>query len=734
MKKAEFTISGMHCASCASIITKALNGEDGVTDGNVNYSTAKATVSFDETKINEDKIMSLIADKGFKAEESLANSQEESINKREENLKKEIFDLQNKFLLGLFFAVPSFIIGMVFMWIGIMIPYQNYILWALATPVQFYIGWTFYQGTWNSLKNRSANMDTLVALGTTAAYLFSIYATIYRPDLGQYFEASTMLITLVFLGKVLETRAKGKTSDAIKKLMNLTPKMTIVIRNSVEVEVSVKDVKPSDIVLVKPGERIPVDGSIVSGETSIDESMITGESIPRDKKVGSIVIGGTINKQGSITFQAREVGNRTVLSQIIKLVEDAQGRKAPIQRFADIVSAYFVPIVIIISLATFIVWYFLLGQNISFALITSVSVLVIACPCALGLATPTAIMVGTGRGAQMGVLFKGGDALETLQNVNHIIFDKTGTITKGEPEVSDYVGVGDSSDDLVIKLAMSLEKKSEHPLAEAIVKRGTELNINPLQVDSFKAVTGMGIEGKIEGVKYYLGNIKLLKENKISVSNEDESLLIKYEEQGKTAMLLSDSNKVLGIIAILDSLKDGVSEVIKSLEKLGMEIHLLTGDNRRTAETIAHDAGIKNIKAEVLPQDKTNYVKELQKVGAKVVMVGDGINDAPALAQADIGIAMGSGTDVAMETGDVVLMKNEIEDVVTAIRLSRGTMSKIRQNMFWALFYNVLGIPIAAGVLYPAFGFLLNPVFAGAAMALSSVSVVSNSLRLKRFK
>jgi len=729
MKKVELQISGMHCASCAAIINKALSKAKGIKESNVNFSTSKATLSFDETQISEEELINIVKDKGYKA--SLSTG-EDDFKKHELMQKKEIKNLRNKFILSLFFAIPAFIIGMVFMWLDITIPYQDYILWALATPIQFYVGWQFYKGTWAALKNRTANMDTLIALGTSAAYFFSVYVVLFNPELGQYFETSAILITLVIMGKLLEAVAKGKTSEAIKKLMGLSPKTATVIRKGKEIKIKIDDVVEGDIILVKPGEKIPVDGNIIEGSSSVDESMITGESMPVEKKKGDPVTGATINKHGSFKFKTTKVGENTTLSRIIKLIEEAQGKKAPIQRFADVVSAYFVPIVIIIALITFLTWYFGFGKEIQFALITSVAVLVIACPCALGLATPTAIMVGTGKGAKKGILIKGGDALETAHKISSIIFDKTGTITKGVPEVTDIIPVNLDSEKRLLQLAASIEKNSEHSLAEAIVKKAKQNKLPLKNAKGFKAIPGHGIKAKLNSTQYYFGNAKLMSDNKINI-RKLKSKIEELEEQGKTVMILSDKKKVLGIIAVADTIKETSKTAVKKLQEMKIFVYMITGDNKRTAKAIAKQAGINHVFAEVLPEDKANYVKKLQKKG-KVAMVGDGINDAPALAQADIGIAMGSGTDVAMETGNIVLMKNDLLDVPKAIRLSKLTMSKIKQNMFWALFYNTLGIPIAAGILYPFTGWLLSPIIAGAAMAMSSVSVVSNSLLLKTKK
>ncbi len=725
MNKADLQITGMHCASCATILTSALSKLNGVKEANVNYSTAKATVLFDETLVKEEDFIETVKKKGYAAFQMDGKTDNDRQRAMQE---KEIKELKKSFYFSLIFAIPSFIIAMVFMWIGLELPYKDYILWMLATPIQIIIGWQFYRGTWMALKNKSANMDTLIAVGTTAAYLYSVYLLFTNPEMGMYFEISAILITLVIMGKLLEAVAKGKTSEAIKKLMGMSPKTARVIRNKQEMEIAVDDVQIGDLLLVKPGERIAVDGEVTEGYSSVDESMITGESMPVEKKKGDLVFSGTLNKNGAFYFRATKIGANTTLSGIIKLIEDAQGKKAPIQRFADNISSYFVPIVILIAIITFATWYFILGAQLSFAIILAVAVLVIACPCALGLATPTSIMVGTGKGAQHGILIKGGEALETAHKIKYVIFDKTGTITKGSPEVTEVVPLANNSEDNILRLAASIEKNSEHPLAEAIVNKAEGDGLRLAKVTGFKAIPGHGVTARVGFKQYHLGNAKLMRDYKIKIDQYMDQIH-RLEEEGKTVMILADK-KALGLIAVADPIKETSQEAVAKLDKLGIEVYMITGDNERTAKAIAHRAGIKNVFAEVLPVDKARYVKELQAKG-KVAMVGDGINDAPALAQADIGIAMGSGTDVAMETGNIVLMRNDLLDVPRAIKLSKMTMSKIRQNMFWALIYNVLGIPIAAGVFYPWTGWTLSPILAGAAMALSSVSVVTNSLLLK---
>jgi Cu+-exporting ATPase len=711
MRKVDLDIKGMHCQSCVTVLERSLSKKEGVSSAVVNLTTEKARVEFDPKTLDENEIIETIKNRGYEAEISSGDAVHSD---------KEITALKRKLAISTVFAIPVFILGMVFM--DALGSYTGYVLWLLSTPVQFYVGFQFYRGAWSSLKNKTASMDTLIAMGTSAAYFYSAYAVLTGIS-HQYFEASAVLITLVVFGRYLESKAKGRTSEAIRKLMDLSPRTAVVIRDGKEIEISVEQVVVGDIILVKPGEKIAVDGFVTEGESSVDESMITGESLPVGKTEGDSVIGGTINKHGSFRFKATKIGAETTLAQIIKLVEDAQSSKAPIQRFADKVSAYFVPAVMAIAFLAFVGWY-LLGAGFQFSLIIGVSVLVIACPCALGLATPTAIMVGTGKGAQNGILIRGGEALETAQKVRYVVLDKTGTITKGEPEVTDVVPV-ETSAEKVLKIAASIEKSSEHPLADAIVEKADKFE----KSTGFRAIPGRGVSAKIRGKRYYLGNERLMDEVGVDPSAVSGKL-VSLEAEGKTAMILSDSKRVIGIIAVADTVKESSAQAVEELKSMGLDVYMVTGDNERTARAIADKVGIENVFAKVLPGEKVAKVKELQGRG-EVCMVGDGINDAPALAQADLGIAMGSGTDVAMETGGIVLMKNDLMDVAKAIKLSRRTMSKIKQNMFWALIYNIVGIPVAAGLLYPL---LLSPVIAGGAMAMSSVSVVTNSLLLKRTK
>jgi P-type Cu+ transporter len=722
MKKVNLKVTGMHCASCSALVTKGLVKTEGVVSANVNLSTEKAHVEYDEGRTDVGKLIEAVKKRGYGA--TVSTEADKSVEELEK--RREIASLKSMLAFSVALSAPAFLLGMVFM----EFPYRLFLLFLLSTPVQFVAGARFYRGAWAAFRNRTSNMDTLIVVGTTAAYAYSVAVMLTRPMADQYFETSAVLITFVLAGKYLEASAKGRTGEAIRKLMDLRPKTATVVRDGVESTVPIDSVRAGDIVVVKPGEKVPVDGAVVSGSSSVDESMITGESIPVEKTAGSQVIGATLNKHGSFMFRATKVGSDTTLSQIIRLVEDAQGSRAPIQRFADIVSGYFVPAVIAIALISFSAWYFLLAKSFTFALTVAVSVLVISCPCALGLATPTAIMVGVGKGAVNGVLIKGGEALETAEKLDAVVFDKTGTLTKGEPAVTDFIVVGTLSETDALRLVGGIEKGSEHPLADAIMRHVEKMGVKPADAAGFSAVPGKGVSGMVEGRLVLLGNRKLMESNSIDVSGLEERLRI-LEDDGKTAVVLAADGRPAAVVAIADTVKEASAEAVRVLKSLGLKVYIMTGDNRRTAEAVGRRLGVDNVFAEVLPQDKAEYVKRLQSEGRRVAMVGDGINDAPALAQADVGIAMASGTDVAMESGSIVLMRNDPTDVARAVRLSRQTMRKIRQNMFWALFYNTLGIPVAAGLLYPFTGWLLSPIIAGAAMALSSVSVVSNSLLLK---
>lgn len=746
-KRISLSLSGMHCSSCALIIEKSLKRIPGVKEANVNFSAEKALITYDESAVKKESFIDEVKRTGYSA--TFIDDKDPSFeaNKR----RGEINSLFTKFLISLILSVPMiyFMLFDFFSWIpgrAFFLPLVGIISLILTTPVQFIIGKGFYKGMWSALRMKTFNMDSLIAIGTSVAYFYSLinYAVYYLgtksiigvggekiPEL--YFETAAFLITFVILGKWLEAQAKGRTSDAIKKLMGLQAKTARVLRNGTTIDIAIDQVINGDIVLVRPGEKVPVDGIIVKGSSAIDESMITGESLPVEKQIKDTVVGGTINKTGSFEFQATRVGSETTLSQIIRLVEEAQGSKAPIQDFADKISAYFVPTVIAIAVLTFIIWYFFLGATLSFALMAFTAVIVIACPCALGLATPTAIMVGTGKGAEHGMLIKGGEPLESACKINTIVFDKTGTLTKGKPEVTDVESFKEMDDDEVVAIAASIEKQSEHPLAEAIYTYALEDGHELSAVEAFKAVPGHGVQAIVDGNLYYFGNRKLITDIAGLPIDRINRKMQRLEEQGKTVMILANKTDILGLIGVADTVKETSKEAVEKLKRLGIDVYMITGDNERTAKAIALQVGITNVLAEVLPEDKAKNVKKLQDTGKKVAMVGDGINDAPALAQADLGIAMGSGTDVAMEAGGIVIIKNDLRDVANAIDLSKTTMNKIKQNMFFALFYNVMGIPVAARV-FAGLGLVLKPELAGLAMALSSISVVTNSLLLRGYK
>ncbi|WP_080998234.1 heavy metal translocating P-type ATPase [Clostridium sporogenes] len=739
-------IEGMTCAACAKTIERITKKLDGIIESNVNFATETLNISYDPLKLRVLEVKKAVEKAGYKVVE-----EETTVDIDKERKEKEIKLLWNKFIISAIFTVPLLVITMGHMFgepIGFRLPEfidpmmnpRNFamIQLLLVLPV-IIVGYRFFTVGFKALIRRSPNMDSLIAIGTSAAFLYGIFAIVqiyngngdYAKDL--YFEAAGVILTLITLGKYLEAVTKGKTSEAIKKLMGLAPKTAIIIRNGKEVETPIEEVEVGDIIIVKPGEKMPVDGEVVEGMTSVDESMLTGESIPVEKNLGDKIIGASINKNGTIKYKATKVGKDTALAQIIKLVEDAQGSKAPIAKMADIISGYFVPVVITIAIISSLGWYFFGGESGIFALTIFISVLVIACPCALGLATPTAIMVGTGKGAEYGVLIKSGVALETAHKVKTIVFDKTGTITEGKPKVTDVVVINGITQDDLLQLAASAEKGSEHPLGEAIVKEAEQKGLEFKKLDFFKAIPGHGIEVKIENKNILLGNKKLMIESNISLENLEEASHILAGE-GKTPMYVAIDSNMAGIVAVADTVKGNSKKAIEKLHQMGIEVAMITGDNKRTAEAIAKQVGIDRILAEVLPQDKANEVKKLQVEGKKVAMVGDGINDAPALAQADIGIAIGSGTDVAMESADIVLMRSDLMDVTTALQLSKKTILNIKENLFWAFAYNTLGIPVAMGILYIFGGPRLNPIIAAAAMSFSSVSVLLNALRLKGFK
>ncbi|MFC1918990.1 heavy metal translocating P-type ATPase [Chloroflexota bacterium] len=748
-KKSVFPVHGMTCASCVARVEEALSTMPGVISANVNMASEKATVEY-VGGIESADLKRAVKEAGYEL-----GLEAEKLEYITTAAQREIRRVRNSFIVAAVLSLAIMVIG----W-GASFGWKPYLLWALATPVQFWAGWRFYRGAWGALRHKTADMNTLIAVGTSAAYFYSVAAVFsyelfpnlfsgVATELGLYFDTSAMIIALILLGRFLEARARGQTSEAIKKLISMQPKTALVIRNGEERKVPIEEVQVGDLIVVRPGERVPVDGIVRQGYSSIDESMITGESIPVDKKAGDEVISATINKTGSFQFETTKVGKDTTLAQIIRMVEEAQGSKAPIQRLADVIASYFVPIVIGIAITTFIIWYFTgPAPALTFAILNFVAVLIIACPCALGLATPTAIIVGTGKGAEHGVLIRSAEALEGSYQISTVLLDKTGTLTRGEPAVIDVISVSSFSREEVLRLAASAERGSEHPLGKAIVKAAAEKKLELYPVSSFNAIPGQGVEVLVEGKKLVLGNIKLMEDRKLSLNGLKEEANHLWG-RGNTVMFLGLGSHVVGIIALADTLKPDAKEAVGALHKMGIEVVMITGDNQRAAETIAQEVGIDRVLAEVLPERKAQEVKELQEEGKKVAMVGDGINDAPALAQADVGIAIGTGTDVAIETGDITLISGELGGIVTAISLSKHTMRTIKQNLFWAFAYNTALIPVAAGVLYLAFGStgvpaglrfvlgnygFLNPILAAAAMAVSSLTVVSNSLRLKSFK
>ena len=747
--KVELPITGMTCANCAATIERTLNRKvPGVVSATVNFATEKATVEYVPGQVAHLDLVKAIENAGYGVVESGAGQLEDAEQAARE---AEIRDQTRKLWIGIIFSLPLFLLSMSrdFGWLGEWshAPWVNWLMMAMALPVQFYVGWDYYVGGWKALRNGTANMDVLVAMGSSAAFFYSVPVTIAltlgSTALGThvYFETSAVIITLIKLGKLLEARAKGQTSAAIKELMGLRAKTARVVRNGQEQDVPIEQVVVGDFVIVRPGERIPVDGVVVEGQSSVDESMLTGESLPVDKKPGRQVTGATINKQGRLKFEATKVGAETALAQIIRLVQEAQGSKAPIQRLADQVAGVFVPVVIAIALATLLVWWFVVGVGFTPAMIRMVSVLVIACPCALGLATPTAVMVGTGMGAQHGILFKSSEALEQAHAITVVVLDKTGTITVGQPTVTDVVASNDSSDaeGWLLRLAASAERGSEHPLGEAVVQAAQARGLALAQPDRFEAIAGQGIVTQVEGHLVAVGNRRLMTENSILLEGLDTEAN-RLQSEAKTAMWVAVDGQAVGLIAVADTPKPSSKEAVAEMHRLGLQVMMMTGDNWATAEAIGREIEIDRVLAEVLPGDKAAKIEELQGEGVGLVaMVGDGINDAPALAQADVGIAIGTGADVAMETAEVTLMRGDLRSVPQAIGLSHATMRTIKQNLFWAFFYNIILIPVAAGVLYP-FASLpmmlrtLHPVLAAFAMAFSSVTVVANSLRLRAAK
>lgn len=795
-KKAEIKISGMHCASCALNVEKSLKGLEGVEEAHVNIGTEKATVEYDPEKLKLTELENAVEEAGFSVENEkvilkiggmtcvmcvkaiedalgkLDGISEVNVNltaekayvtynpqittiaemknaieelgyqyigvegEKAEELEEEVRakDLKakrNRIIVGFGVAIP--LIGLMFLNVPLPIPMPYFMLAVSILPF-IYVSYPIFTTGFRSLKNRNLDMDVMYSMGIGVAFISSILGTfgIILTEQFLFYETALMLAAFLSLGRYLEARAKGRTSTAIKKLIGLQAKTATVVKDGKEIEIPIEDVQVDDIVIVRPGEKIPADGEVVSGESYVDESAITGEPIPVFKNAGKTVVGGTINQNGVIKFKALKIGKDTVLAQIIRLVEDAQGSRPPVQRIADKAVSYFIPTVLTIAIASFIFWYLISGATLLFALTVLISILVVACPCALGLASPTAITVGIGRGAELGILIKNGEALEISERLTTIVFDKTGTLTKGRPEVTDIDGIGIDNEEL-LKFAASVERNSQHPLAEAVVKKARAENIDIGKSQNFDTFGGKGVKATVEGKEVFIGNRTLFKDRNITISTDIEEKLSKFEKEGKTAVLIAIDNELSGIVAIADTLKETTKDAIEGLKKMNLKVVMITGDNERTASAIAKQVGIENVIAEVLPQDKSEEVRRLQEAGEVVAFVGDGINDAPALAQSDVGLAIGSGTDVAIESGEIVLIKDDIMDAVAGVQLSKKVIGRVKQNLFWAFAYNVVLIPVAAGALYPAFGITFRPEFAGLAMALSSVSVLSLSLLLKGY-
>jgi Cu+-exporting ATPase len=727
-EKTTLKIGGMTCATCVATIEKALKKLNGITDVNVNLGAEKAYVTYNPKITTISEMKRAIEDAGY---QYLGRDGEKKEDVEKRAREKDLREKRNRFIVGFAIGIPL----MILMYLPIHLPYfMPYVMLIVATPVFMYVSLPIFKAAYRALRNRNLNMDVMYSLGIGVAFLASVLGTfeiiLSREFL--FYETSVMLASFLTFGRYLEARAKGKTSEAIKKLMGLQPKTASLYRDGKEIEVPIENVQINDVIIVKPGKKIPVDGIVIEGYSFVDESMITGEPIPTSKKKDDNVVGGTLNKNSVIKFKALKVGKDTVLSQIIKLVEEAQSSKPPVQRIADSVVRYFIPVVLVIAIVSFVVWYVFVGNTLLFALTRLISVLVIACPCALGLATPTAVTVGIGRGAELGVLIKNGEALEISEKLTTIVFDKTGTLTKGKPEVTDVFATGIEEREL-LKLVASVEKNSQHPLAEAIVKKAHDYNIELLKTEHFDTIEGKGVKARVGTKEVFVGNEIFLRENGISFIKEIEDKLAQFQNDGKSIVLIAFDKKIYGIVSIADTLKETTREAMRELKKLKVNVVMITGDNKRTANTIAKQIDIENVLAEVLPQDKAREVKKLQNKGEVVAFVGDGINDAPALAQADVGIAIGSGTDIAIESGEIVLMKNDIMDAVAAIQLARKLMQRIKQNLFWAFAYNTALIPVAAGLLYPFLGITFRPELAGFAMAMSSVTVVTLSLMLRGY-
>ena len=753
--KVVFTINdSKKSAESGELLERHLRRLSGVIEPNFNSESRTIAVEYVSGAVGVSEIKRAVEDFGYRVEDSEGGAKDEAA---EDSLEAahvaEYAGLKRKFLIAAILSLPVLVIAMSHGAIEFLnFPGVNYLQFVLTTPVVFYCGSQFYRGAWAAFRHRSADMNTLIAVGTGAAYIYSVAATFFPSffmaashatmsgmsdtmTVPVYFEAASAIIALILLGRMLEARAKGRTGEAVKRLIGLQSKTARVERGSVEIEIGIEEVVPGDVVIVRPGEKIPVDGRVLEGFSAVDESMLTGESLPVEKRAGDEVFGATINKTGTFRFEATKVGKDTALRQIVKLVQEAQGSKPPIAKLADTISGIFTPVVICIAIVTFVVWFVAASPEVRFtmALVNFVSVLIIACPCALGLATPTAVMVGTGKGAENGILIKGGDSLETAHKLDTIVLDKTGTITRGEPSLTDVISSNVFDENEFLRLVASAEKSSEHPLAKAIVHGAEEKGLTLAKAENFKAIEGRGIEADVSGKHILVGNLRLMNERKIATETV-EDVAEKLAAEGKTPMYAVVNGEFAGLIAVADTVKPESKNAVARLQKLGLEVVMITGDNRRTAEAVAKEVGIRRVLAEVLPEGKAEEIRRLQSEKRIVGMVGDGINDAPALARADVGIAIGTGTDVAIEAADITLIRGDLNGVVTAIELSKATIRTIRQNLFWAFIYNVIGIPIAAGVLYPLFGWLLSPVIASAAMSLSSISVVTNSLRLRSFK
>lgn len=741
-------LRGMSCASCASNIEEVIRSLPGVSECNVNFGAEQATLKYNPKQTNLEKIQNAVEEAGYSAyslqDQKMITGEDDA---HKAARKAELRNLLIKLVVGGVISI-LLVLGSLPMMTGLHLPWipmwlhNPWFQLVLTAPVQFWCGYGFYINTWKAFKRHAATMDTLIVLGTSAAYFYSVFATLFpnffinqglMPEV--YYESAAVVITLILLGRLLENRAKGQTSEAIRKLIGLQARDARVIRDGQEVDIPIEEVQIHDVILVRPGEKIPVDGEVIEGTSTVDEAMVTGESVPVKKQPADEVIGATINKTGSFKFRATRVGRDTVLAQIVQLVQQAQGSKAPIQRLADQVTGWFVPAVMTIAIITFIIWFDVVG-NLSFALMTTVGVLIIACPCALGLATPTSVMVGTGKGAENGILIKGADSLELAHKIKTIVLDKTGTLTQGKPTVTDFIttrGIKGGNELKLLRLAASVERNSEHPLAEAVVRYAQSQEVQLTGVQNFEAIAGSGVQGIVLNRLVQIGTQRWMQELEIDTRVLQEHKA-RWEAAGKTAVWIAVDGKIEGLMGIADALKPSSANAVRGLRKLGLEVVMLTGDNRQTAEAIAREVGITRVFAEVRPDQKADKVKELQSEGKIVAMVGDGINDAPALAQADVGMAIGTGTDVAIAASDITLISGDLQGIVTAIQLSRATMRNIRQNLFFAFIYNVVGIPIAAGILFPLFGWLLNPIIAGGAMAFSSVSVVTNALRLRNFQ